>query len=195
MLQVDAPSAGAAKVTVPDGRIHHWIGAAFVQNATVEGVLRKLRDGAGRDPDRRTEVVDSRLLSRDGDRSRVFLKLRSGYKAHGHLQHRAPTSCTARWMTVARRAEAWPPRLRSWLTRGLPRKERNRPDRIRVPVAAQRVLAVRAGEQRRAHRVRIGQPQSGVPALLRLFITGIVEGIARDSLDRTLVSLRKRLSG
>ena len=35
----------------------------------------------------------------------------------------------------------------------------------------------------------------GVPSLLRPFISGVVEGVARDSLERTLISLRRTLTG
>ena len=34
-----------------------------------------------------------------------------------------------------------------------------------------------------------------VPVLLRPLISGIVEGVARDSLERTLTSLRRALAG
>jgi hypothetical protein len=196
MLQVDAPSAGAAKVAVPDGRIHHWIGGVFVPNATVDGVIRKLRDGAGAESGSYDEVVDSRLLSRDGDRARVFLKLRrQAYKVtvpyntehdvmYRPLDDRRATSRSVA-TKIAELADAGTP------------KEREKPAgqdsgylwRLN---AYWRYEQADNGVLIECESVSLSR---SVPFLFRFFITGIVEGIARDSLDRTLVSLRKRLSG
>jgi putative flippase GtrA len=68
MRRIDAPEA-------PDGRIHHWVGAIFVPGTTVARVVDRLQQGAGREADVYGDVLASRLLARDGDRLRVYMKL------------------------------------------------------------------------------------------------------------------------
>ena len=67
---------GAAEPSVPDGRIHHWAGAVFIPGVTLDQVLRHLRDRAGRESEAFDDVLSSKLIARDGDRLRVYMKLR-----------------------------------------------------------------------------------------------------------------------
>src|SRR3954451_15785819 len=69
LAQIDAPA-------IPDGKLHHWVGAVFVPGTTVQAVLARLEATAGRESEFYSDVVDSRLIGRDGDRVRVFMKLR-----------------------------------------------------------------------------------------------------------------------
>jgi hypothetical protein len=61
-------------VEVPHGLIHHWLGVVFVPGGTVEAALALLQDY-----DRHAEIYQpaierSRVLERQGDRFRVFLR-------------------------------------------------------------------------------------------------------------------------
>lgn len=58
--RIDPPAAG-------DGRIHHWAGAIFVPGTSVAQVLERLFAQAGQEARFYEDVVESRLLSRDGD--------------------------------------------------------------------------------------------------------------------------------
>jgi hypothetical protein len=60
---------------LPDAQLHHWEGVGFLAGASLEEVLAVLKD-YDRHKERYEEVVDSRLLSRQGDSYRYFLKLR-----------------------------------------------------------------------------------------------------------------------
>ena len=62
--------------SVPDGRIHHWAGAVFIPGVTLDHVLRYLRDRAGRESEAFDDVLSSKLIARDGDRLRIYMKLR-----------------------------------------------------------------------------------------------------------------------
>ena len=62
------------KIDVPDGLIHHWLGAVFVPGASLDQAVALLQDY-----DRHAEiyapaVARSTLLARDGDSFRVFLR-------------------------------------------------------------------------------------------------------------------------
>lgn len=75
MFQADAPAPDADGIDVPDGKIHHWVGAVFVRGATLEGVLRRLQGSSGREADFYKEVIASRLIERRGNTLRVYLKV------------------------------------------------------------------------------------------------------------------------
>ncbi len=62
-------------VDVPDGMIHDWIGVMFIPGGTAKetiGVLQDVDQHAKYYP----EVLESRVISRDGDTLRSFLRLR-----------------------------------------------------------------------------------------------------------------------
>ncbi len=53
-------------IEVKSGLIHHWLGAAFMPGATLEEIA-SLLDDAGKHVDYYPEVVESEVLSREGD--------------------------------------------------------------------------------------------------------------------------------
>ena len=57
-------------------KIHHWAGAVFIPRARLDAVIARLKDRAGRESESFTDVVASKLLARDGDRIRIYMKLR-----------------------------------------------------------------------------------------------------------------------
>jgi putative flippase GtrA len=60
---------------IPDAKMHHWAGAVFIPRTTVDAVVSRMQQGAGRESEHYAEVKASRLLQRDGDKLRVFMKL------------------------------------------------------------------------------------------------------------------------
>jgi putative flippase GtrA len=60
---------------IPEGKMHHWAGAVFIPRTTVDAVVSRMQQGAGRESEHYAEVKASRLLQRDGDKLRVFMKL------------------------------------------------------------------------------------------------------------------------
>jgi hypothetical protein len=62
-------------IAIPNGQIQHWAGAAFLPNATLEGVLPRLRNYNNRSRYMRPEIVASQLMDRQGDVFRVHLRL------------------------------------------------------------------------------------------------------------------------
>ena len=71
----EIPMAEIPPDAIPDGKMHHWVGAVYVPDITVDAVVKRMQEGAGRESEFYEEVKASRLLSRDGDRLRVFMKL------------------------------------------------------------------------------------------------------------------------
>ena len=67
---------GGAAIACPGGMIHHWVGTIFISGARVEDVLRILQDYEHHASYYAPDVERSKLLARDGDRFRVFLRFR-----------------------------------------------------------------------------------------------------------------------
>src|SRR4030095_15296617 len=65
---------GARDIDVPDGLIHHWIGTAFVENATIEQALTILQNYDQHQQIYAPTVAGSKLLSRKDDRFHFFLR-------------------------------------------------------------------------------------------------------------------------
>jgi hypothetical protein len=69
------PTHGKALMDVPHGLIHDWVGSAFLPGVTVEQTLALVQDYGKHKQYYRPEVIDSRILSHEGNRYRVFLRL------------------------------------------------------------------------------------------------------------------------
>jgi hypothetical protein len=62
------------EVPVPDGMLHHWIATVFVPGANLQQTLTLLQDYDHHKDIYTSEVVGSKLLSRDGNRFRAYLR-------------------------------------------------------------------------------------------------------------------------
>ena len=194
MVRLRSASPGEPEPTVPDGRIHHWAGAVFVPNATLESVVTRLENGAGRESEAYDDVLQSKLLSRDGDRVRIFMKIRRSsiitvtYNTEHSVEYRRLGSTRASSRSVATK-------IAELADAGTP-SERERPPgtdngflwRLN---AYWRFEQVDGGVLVECESVSLSR---SVPLLLRPIITGKVDGIARESLEKTLVSLRSSLA-
>ena len=194
MHRLDCPQPGARGVDVPDGKIHHWAGAIFVPGTTVAGVLDHLSRFAGRESEHYEDVVASRLISRDGDAFRIFLKLRrtkfqvtsTYHTEHAVVYRRVGTRGTGRSVST---------KIAELQNAGTP-QERELPEgrdsgylwRLN---AYWRYEQVDGGVLIECESISLSR---SVPVLVRFLISGIVEGIARESLEKTLGGLKRALS-
>jgi hypothetical protein len=62
------------EIDVPGGLIHHWVGAVFVPRATVDQAMALLQDYDRHAEIYKPNVARSKLLSREGDVFRVYLR-------------------------------------------------------------------------------------------------------------------------
>ena len=194
MARVASFAPGAAEPTVPDGRIHHWAGAVFMPGVTLDHVLKYLRDRAGRESEAFDDVLSSRLISRDGDRLRVYMKLRREsvitvtYNTEHAVEYRRLAPARASSRSVATKIAE--------LEGGGTPQEREK------PVGNDHGFLWRLNAYWRYEQVDGGviiecesvSLSRGVPVLLRPFVMGTVERIARESLEKTLISLRAELA-
>jgi hypothetical protein len=61
-------------IAVPDGLLHHWIGTVFVPGARLDQALVLMQDYDRHADIFKPAIVRSKLVSRDGDTYRVFLR-------------------------------------------------------------------------------------------------------------------------
>ena len=194
MAKLEAPTPGRSAIDVPDGKVHHWVGAVLLPRARVEEVVRRLKDRAGRESESYADVVASKLIARDGDHIRIFMKLRRDniitvtYNTEHAVQYRALGGARAS--------------SRSAATKIAELDEAGTPREREKPIGNDHGFLWRLNAYWRFEQTDAGvivecesvSLSRGVPTLLRPFVTGTVERIARDSLHNTLVSLRKQMT-
>ncbi len=67
--------SGEGPVKVPKGLIHDWIAAAFIPDSNVQQLLSVMQEYDEHKNTYKPEVIDSKLISRDGDDFRIYLRL------------------------------------------------------------------------------------------------------------------------
>jgi putative flippase GtrA len=194
MVRIDTAAPGAAESSIPDGRVHHWVGAVFIPGPTLEGVLRHLNERAGHESESYEDVLASKLLSRDGDRFRVYMKLRREsvitvtYDTEHAIENRRLSETRASKRSVATK-------IAELADAGTPREREKPPGSDRGFLwrlnAYWRYEQIDGGVLIECESVSLSR---SVPMLLRPFVSGIVERIARESLQKTLMSLKRDLT-
>lgn len=187
-LRLDTPSA-------PDGRIHHWVGAVFVPGATLDGVLARLERGAGHEAELYEDVLASRLLQRSGDRFTIYMKLRRSavitvtYNTEHQVEYRRLGAHRATSQSVATK-------IAELSEAGTPREREKPPGddngflwRLN---AYWRYEQMDGGVLVECESVSLSR---SVPFAIRPIASPIVDRIARESLEKTLRTLRVVLSG
>ncbi len=194
MVRVASYAPGAAEPSIPDGRIHHWAGAVFIPGVTLDQVLRHLRDRAGRESEAFDDVLSSKLIAREGDRLRIYMKLRREsvitvtYNTEHAVEYRRLNAERASSRSVATKIAE--------LENAGTAQEREK------PVGNDQGFLWRLNAYWRYEQINGGvliecesaSLSRSVPLLLRPFVMGTVERIARESLQKTMVSLRTDLA-
>ncbi|HUI41958.1 MAG TPA: hypothetical protein VL523_08320 [Terriglobia bacterium] len=67
--------ASGREIEVPDGLVHHWVGAVFIPGVSMASVLKVVEDYDHKQDDY-PEVVRSRLLRRSGNRFQAAMRFR-----------------------------------------------------------------------------------------------------------------------
>jgi hypothetical protein len=179
-------------IDVPDGLIHHWRGVILVPGVSLDQVLAELqRPSAGRHVQQ--DVVESRVLSRDGDRSRVFLRL----VRKQIVTVTYDTEHEVRYVRVDPR-HAW---SRSVSLRIAEVAEAGTPDEYEKPVGQDRGFMWRLNSYWRYEQVPEGVMielesltlSRDIPSFIKPIARPIINRIARESMARTLESVRARV--
>lgn len=194
MARIAAARPGEGEPSIEDGKIHHWAGAIFVPGLTVDRLLKQLDDLAGQEQRHYADVLASKLLAHDGDRYRIYMKIRRSkivtvtYNTEHDVQYRrlGPSRATARSAAT---------RIAQLDNAGTPQEIELKPGSDSGYLwrlnAYWRYEATGGGVLIECESVSLSR---SIPFVLRPFATGAVEGVARESLERTLTGLRRYLS-
>jgi hypothetical protein len=183
ILKIDAAA-------IDGGKIHHWIGALFIPGVTVDGAIERVRRSAGRESDSYQDVLASRLMERNGDRVRVFMKLRrqSVITVTYNTEHVIEYTNVPGTRALVRSVAA---RIAELADAGTAKEHEKAIDddsgflwRLN---AYWRYEAVPGGVIVECESVSLSR---AVPVIIRPVANPIVDRIARESLHRTLTSLR-----
>ncbi len=175
---------------VDDGLIHNWIAGMFVPGVTIENVLAVFKS-FDEYPDMYPEVIDSRLVGREGETYKLYQRLR---------KKKVLTVVLDTWHdAVYRRLDER--YAISWSKSTEIREVRNagKSDEELLPEGEGGGFVWRIYLYWRLEQTDDGvlaECQSislsrKVPLLLRWFINPIVRGIPRDSLERSLKATRE----
>lgn len=67
--------SGKGPFKVPNGLIHDWIAAAFIPDSNIQKILAVIQDYDNHKNTYKPEVIDSKLINRDGNDFKVYLRL------------------------------------------------------------------------------------------------------------------------
>jgi hypothetical protein len=177
---------------IDGGTISHWRGYMFVSGVSLEDLLSgaAVRGAAGKH--QQEDVLDSRVLGRDGDSLRLFLKLRRSaiVTAAYNTEH----AVTYSRLTPTRGTS------RSVSTRIAELEDAGTPQEREKPVGQDRGFIWRLHSYWRYEAVDGGvivQLDSvtlsrDIPWAIRVMAAPIIDRIARESMNRTLAAVRSR---
>ena len=63
------------QIDMPDGKMHHWLGAVFIPGTTLKDTLALVQDYDRHQSIYKPEVLQSKLLSHNGNDYKIFLRL------------------------------------------------------------------------------------------------------------------------
>jgi hypothetical protein len=180
---------------VPGALVHHWVGTAFVPGGTIDRALALLQSYDEHERIYSPEVARSRLISRNGDRFRFFLRfmMKKVITVVVNSEHEA------RFARIGSdRAEAW---IHS--TRIAEVDDPDQPQEREKPVGRDggylwrlntywRLLARDGGLYVQCESISLTR---GIPLGLGWVVGPFVTSIPRETLSFTLETTRRHLSG
>ena len=185
---VDSTDAQGRAVSVPSALVHHWRGAVFIKGVTLDELMTRLQSGVP--VAHPQDVLQSKVLERQPDRMRVFLKLQR-----------------TKFVTVVYNTEHTVRFRRHGPTRASSTSTATRIAEVESPdTAGEREL--RPGEDRgflwrwnwywRYEEVAggvIAECESvslsrGVPSVVSYMVGPLIRGTAKESMERTLATMR-----
>ena len=180
------------EIVVAGGMVHHWRGSIFIPGIELDDVLSKVANPGARDT-RQEDVLESTVLERGPNWLKIYLKLRRSkvvtvvYNTEHLVSYRRYSGARASSRSVAVKiAELENPNSE---------EEREKPQGVDRGFLWRlnsywRYAQVDGGVLVECESVSLSRT---VPTPLKLFIRSSIHGMARQSMKRTLGSLRDRL--
>ena len=189
IVMVDLPKPG-----IDDGKLHHWAGAIYVPKTKVDDVVNRLLEYAGRESEFYEEVKASKLLERDGDRVRVYMRL---YRDAGPVEATYNTEHAVEYKRLGSRATG-----RSISTKIAELEKSGTPHEREKKAGTDSGYLWRLNAYWRYEQLGDGvliecesvSVSRDVPPFFGWLVNPIVNSVASGSLRNTMVSLRKFLT-
>lgn len=182
------------EMKVPGGLIHDWIGAVFIPGATLDKTLKLLEDYSNHKNIYKPEVMDSKLLSRNDDEFKVYMRLLKKKVLTVVLN----TNHDARYYPMdAKRCHS-----RSYSTRIAEVENAGKPGERELPVGHDHGFLWRLYTYWRQAEADGGvyveceaiSLTRGIPPGLGWLINPIISDLPRESLTKTLLETRNALA-
>jgi hypothetical protein len=191
--KVEETDGHGGPLAVPDAMVHHWRGTVFVPGASLDEVLSRVADPSAEDL-AQEDVVAGRVLARGPGWLRVYLRLQRSHvvtvvydteHAVRYTRHSADVASSRSVATrIAEVAEPGTPRERY---RG-PGDDRGFLWRLN---AYWRYEQLSSGVLVECESISLSRT---VPALVRAALRPLIDRVARESMERTLLTLRARFA-
>jgi len=193
ITRVESVDGKGRSIKVPDGLIHHWRGSVFIPGVTLDEVYARVENPSVEDT-RQEDVLDSAVLERDSESLRLYLKLQRSViiKAVFNTEHQ---------VNFRRQADdkAW---SRSTATKIAELEDPQTPDEREKPQGNDRGFLWRLNSYWRYQQVDGGvivelesmTLSRSIPAVFRVLVNPIINKVAHESMERTLASMRTRLT-
>jgi hypothetical protein len=195
MLSIESKRTleGDREIDIPGGMLHHWVGTALLPGITLDQALKLLQDYDQHQTIYQPTVARSKLISRDGDRFRFFLR----FKMTKVITVVVNSEHEANFTRSADRAEGW---IHS--TRIAEVENPDEPGERERPVGQDggymwrlntywRLLVRDGGLYVQCESVSLTR---GIPTGFGWLVGPFVTSIPRESLTFTLDTTRKQLS-
>ncbi len=192
VIQMRTYDAKGREIEIPDGIIHHWRGSVFIPGVALDSVFARVANPSIEDT-RQEDVLDSAVIERTPGSLKLYLKLQRSkiITVVYNTEHR---------VYYQRRGadKAW---SRSTATKIA---ELDNPESINEqekPEGHDRGFLWRMNSYWRYQQVNGGvlvecesvTLSRTIPAVLKYFINPLINKVARESMERTLDSMRNRL--
>jgi len=189
--KMETIDAQGRKMAVPSALVHHWRGEVFIPGTTVARIVSQLQTGTS---PRQEDVLQSRVLERGPDRMKVYLKLQ-------RKKFVTVVYNTEHVVTFARHGGTRATST-STATKIAELANPDTPEERELPAGDDRGFLWRLNAYWRYEEVAggvIAECESislsrDVPALVRYLVNPLIESTARESMARTLRTLRARFT-
>jgi putative flippase GtrA len=168
--------AEGESIGVPSGTISRWRGSIFVPGADLDQVLNRLQYPGTAPP--QEDVVSSRVLSRGPDSLRVFIQMvrhaiiTVTYDTEHEMAFRRRTPALATARSVATRIDEVGGADRGFLWR---------------LNSYWRYEQVEGGVMVECESISVSR---SIPAVIRYLVGSVIDGVAKESMERTLTAIR-----
>ena len=193
VIKLVSKDSNGKKIDIPSGMVHHWRGSVFIPNVSIDLVMSRIVNPSLEDT-RQEDVLDSRVLEHGSDSLKLYLKLRRVkfvtvvYNTEHAIRYgwRQPSQAFSR--SVATRIAE--------VDNAATAEEREK------PIGNDRGFLWKINSYWRYEQVGGGvlvecesiSLSRTIPSFLEFMVRPLIDSAARESMTRTLDSMKKRMT-